>query len=199
MAANICGMANLLCWMIERPRLVHGLLERAGEHLLAVVQHWTERFGAARVAPMLWEGMANHRIMSPRHFEEFVLPHQRTLHRGILGLGIRDLLCHMCGEQGPQLAAWGEIPMGSPGIVSVGCEVELSEASRAFPEAILMGNLDPTLLERGEPDDVRTQALRCLAQGTRHAAGFILAPGCELQREVPPDNLRAMVAAATRD
>jgi uroporphyrinogen decarboxylase len=200
-AANLCGMQNLLCWMIERPQLVHGLLERSGEHLLEVVQHWVERFGAARVTPILWEAVANHRTMSPRHFSEFVLPHQRTLHRGILGLGIRNLLCHMCGEQGPQLTTWAEIPMGSPGspgIVSVGCEVDLAEASRAFPEAILMGNLDPLLLERGEPDEVRAQALRCLEQGTRHAAGFILAPGCELQRGVPSANLRAMVAAAAR-
>jgi uroporphyrinogen-III decarboxylase len=194
-AANMCGMDNLFPWMIQEPALVHRLMERSRLHLLEVACHWTEHFGAASVTPIMWEGMATHRLMSPRQFEEFVLPHQRWLHEQILGLGVRGVLCHICGEQGPQLALWASVPMGAPGIVSVGPEVELGEARRHFPEAILMGNVDPGLLRDGEPQEVRHWALRCLEQGAHHRAGFILAPGCDLQMDVPAVNLEALVEA----
>ena len=195
MAANICGMERLFGWLIERPALVHRLMERSREHLLEIVRHWTQRFGADRVTPVLWEGMASHGMISPRQFEQIVLPHQRALHEEILGLGVRGLLCHVCGEQGPQLALWARMPMGAPGIVSVGSEVELQRASRYFSESILMGNLDPLLLRQGTASEVRERARRCLEEGRRHAAGFILAPGCDLQCDVPAANLEALAGA----
>ncbi len=196
MAANICGMENLFGWMIESPALVQRLLQLSREHLLAVARHWTECFGPARVTPILWEGMATHRMISPRQFEQFVLPQQRALHSEILELGVRGLLCHICGEQGPQLGLWSQIPMGTPGIVSLGSEVDLERAGSLFPESILMGNLDPRLLREASPQTVRERALRCLELGRPHAAGFILAPGCDLQLDVPAANLAALVEAA---
>jgi len=195
-AANICGMENLFCWMIEKPRLVHRLMEVAGAHLLDVVQHWVERFGPERLVPMLWEAMAIHGLISPRQLADFVLPHQRTLHAEILALGVPGVVCHLCGEQAPLLPLWAEIPMGSPGVVSVGPEVDLTEAGRHFPESIVMGNLDPVLLMRGDPERVRASAHHCLEQGAGHPAGFILAPGCALQEDLPAANLEAMVRAA---
>ena len=195
-AANICGIENLFCWMIEKPRLVHRLMERAGAHLLEVARHWVECFGAERMLPVLWEAMAIHGLISPRQLADFILPHQRALHEGILGLGVPGLVCHLCGEQAPLLPLWAEIPMGSPGVVSVGAEVELADVGRHFRDSIVMGNLDPVLLMRGDPEQVRAQTRRCLEQGAGHPSGFILAPGCALQEDLPAANLEAMVRAA---
>ena len=86
--------------------------------------------------------------------------------------------------------------MGPRGIVSVGPEVDLAEASRVFRDTILMGNVDPLLLRDASPDAVRTAAARCVEEAGGHPAGFVLAPGCELQMNVPEPNLRAMIAAA---
>ena len=145
-AANICGMERLFPWMIEKPELVHRLLDASCEHLFDVVRHWCERFGCENVTPVIWEGMTNSLLLSPRHFREFVLPHQRELHRRILDLGVAGLLCHVCGPQQGRLAFWSEIPMGPRGIFSVGAEVDLTEASSVFRDTILMGNIDPMLL-----------------------------------------------------
>jgi MtaA/CmuA family methyltransferase len=53
------------------------------------------------------------------------------------------------------------------------------------------GNLKLTVvLLMGSEDDCREHALECLDMGGK--TGFILAPGCDLPRETPPENLKAV-------
>jgi MtaA/CmuA family methyltransferase len=53
------------------------------------------------------------------------------------------------------------------------------------------GNLKLTVvLLMGSTDDCREHALECLDLGGK--TGFILAPGCDLPRETPPENLKAV-------
>lgn len=53
------------------------------------------------------------------------------------------------------------------------------------------GNLKLTIvLLMGNPDDCREHALECLDLGGK--TGFILAPGCDLPLETPPENLKAV-------
>ncbi|WP_372950783.1 uroporphyrinogen decarboxylase family protein [Mariniphaga sp.] len=53
------------------------------------------------------------------------------------------------------------------------------------------GNLKLTvILLMGNPDDCREHALECLDLGGK--TGFILAPGCDLPRETPSENLKAV-------
>ena len=53
------------------------------------------------------------------------------------------------------------------------------------------GNLKLTVvLLMGDEDDAREHALECLDMGGNK--GFILAPGCDLPRETPPDNIKAI-------
>jgi len=53
------------------------------------------------------------------------------------------------------------------------------------------GNLKLTvILLMGTPDDCREHTLECLDLGGK--TGFILAPGCDLPRETPPENLKAV-------
>jgi MtaA/CmuA family methyltransferase len=53
------------------------------------------------------------------------------------------------------------------------------------------GNLKLTVvLLMGDEDDTREHALECLDMGGNK--GFILAPGCDLPRETPPDNIKAI-------
>jgi uroporphyrinogen decarboxylase len=71
-------------------------------------------------------------------------------------------------------------------------------AARAKTEKALMGGVDERhALLRGSPDDVRGQAQEALRQtGGR---GFLLAPGCSIPPQTPPENLRAAVAAARQN
>jgi uroporphyrinogen decarboxylase len=195
-AANICGLERLLRWMISSPQTVHTIVQRACDHLVDIAEHWARSFGADQLMPYIWESLATNRIMSPRHFGEFVFPYQRQFHDRMLDMGIRHILCHICGEQRLNLPYWAQIPMGEPGIVSVGPEINLEEASRAFPDAILMGNLDPTVIRSGTQQKVFDLATDCLERGGKHPGGFVLAPGCEMDPETPVQNVQQLVVAA---
>jgi uroporphyrinogen decarboxylase len=171
-------------------------MRKACDHLAQIVDYWIEMFGPDRLAPIVWESLATQPIIAPRHFRKCVLPYQRELHERCLAAGIRHILCHICGEQKRNLPAWSEIPMGRPGIVSLGPEIDLEEASDYFPREILMGNLDPEAVQNGTPEEVAELAHTCIKKGERHPGGFMLASGCELLPQTPPGNLRAIVRAA---
>ena len=195
-AANICGLERLLRWMMTRSGTIHQIMQRACDHVVDIVAHWVGAFGADQFVPIVWESLPTNKIMSPRHFGEFVLPYQRELHERILALGVRQILCHICGEQSRNLAHWAQIPMGRPGLVSVGPEIDLEEASQTFPDDILMGNIDPSAIQMGTPDEVFDLARKCIEIGRKHPGGFILAPGCELIAQTPAENVRQIIAAA---
>jgi uroporphyrinogen decarboxylase len=195
-AGNICGLERLLRWMMASSGTVHQIMQRACDHLVDIVAHWVGAFGADQLVPTVWESLPTNRIMSPRHFGEFVLPYQRELHERILDLGIRQILCHICGEQGRNLVHWAQIPMGRPGLVSVGPEIDLEEASQTFPDDILMGNLDPAAIQMGTAEEVFDLAVQCIDVGRKHPGGFILAPGCELGAQTSVENVQQIIAAA---
>jgi uroporphyrinogen-III decarboxylase len=62
------------------------------------------------------------------------------------------------------------------------------------PKALLLGNLNPvTVLRNGDPAGVTAAIAECHRQaGPR----FIVGAGCEVPRDTPPDNLRALCAYA---
>jgi len=194
-AGNICGLHRLLVWMVQNPGTVHHLLQMAGDHLGDIVEHWAMAFGAGRLLPVVWESLATSDVISPACFEEFVLPYQKQFHERILATGVEHILCHICGEQRRNLPHWAAIPMGNPGIVSIGHEIDLEEAGRHFPKDILMGNIEPALVDKGTPEQVYRSTWNCIQKGKKHRGGFILAAGCELAPETPPDNVRKIMQA----
>ena len=53
------------------------------------------------------------------------------------------------------------------------------------------GNMKLTVvLLMGSPEDAQREALECMDSGGNH--GFVLAPGCDLPMDTPPDNLKAV-------
>ncbi|MEK7993551.1 MAG: uroporphyrinogen decarboxylase family protein, partial [Planctomycetota bacterium] len=60
----------------------------------------------------------------------------------------------------------------------------------------LEGNLDPSsVLLQGTAELVRSESAKLIATAAE-GGGFILSSGCEMGRDTPPENIRAMVEAA---
>ncbi len=196
-SVNIASEGRLCRWMIRKPDLVHRILRLATDHLVEVLALWTETFGAENVIPQIWEPAASNQIISPGLFERFVLPYQKELHEKTLALGIKNILCHICGEHEKNLPFWKEIPMGDPGIVSFGTEVPLRTAVQYFGSScIIAGNIRPSTLQTGTKEQVHTLCREAIENAKDAPRGFILMPGCEMPLSTPPENLRAMVQAA---
>jgi uroporphyrinogen decarboxylase len=185
----ITGIERMCRWMIKRPELVHILCRMVTDFNVAVTEYWVDTFGPERVIPMIGAPTEANQIISPKQFKEFCLPYQKELHERIFTTGVKHVYIHICGEQNLNLPHWAQVPMGDPGEVSFGHEVDLDTASQYFPNDIIMGNVEPAVIQTGTPEEVYELSRICVEKGKKHRAGFILAPGCEMPAKAPPHNV----------
>jgi len=192
---SICGMMTLCRWLVRKPELVHRLLRLVTDYSVKVVQYWADTFAPQHIL-VYNSNTASNQIVSPKQFETFVLPYQRELHEKILATGIKHICCHICGEHNRNLPYWGQIPMGNPGIVTFGQEVDLNTAIRHFGDTcIIAGNIEPAIIQRGTADQVYNLSRECIEKAKHSPRGFILAPGCTLPHMAPPYNVFMMKKA----
>ena len=107
-------------------------------------------------------------------------------------MGFRHIFCHICGDQNMNLPYWAQVPMGDPGIISIGHEIDFETAARYFPNDIILGNLEPAILQAGTPGEVYEETRKVIEKGKGLAGGFIFALGCSFPPRVSLDNVRAM-------
>ncbi len=198
-AGNICAVERLCRWMIKKPELAHRILRLATDHILDIVTHWVETFGAERVIPQFWEPLASNLIISPRQFRHFVLPYLVETGERIQELGVRHVLHHICGDQNANLPMWAEVPMGDPGLCSFGEEIDIDRAIAVLgAQAVIIGNLDPSLLLTGEPAEILERCRQTIEKGKRAPRGFMFSVGCELAPETPGYHLFLVQKALER-
>jgi len=189
LAMNLCGVDRLCMWLARESDMADRVLSIAAEHILNVVNLWADKFGADQFIPNIWEPASANSLISPRHFERFVLPHEQKLHERILSLGVKHILCHICGEQNKNLPLWSQIPMGKPGIVSIGNQVSIANAIQHFGDkCIIAGNLATELVKEGTAQEVYDAAKTCILEGRKAPRGFILMTACETPPLTPPYN-----------
>ena len=181
-AADLRGINRLMTDFFDDPAFVRNLFEFTLELGL--------RFGRAQAeagVDMLGIGDAAASLVGPQIYAEFVLPYEKRLVNGLHALGVKVRL-HICGNTKRILA----------GICSLGCDVvdidskvSLAAARAAMgPQQVFSGNIDPVrVLRNGTPDAVAAAIAQCyLEAGPR----YIIAAGCEVPRDTPPENVRAM-------
>ena len=110
-------------------------------------------------------------------------------------MGYKHIFAHICGEQNLNLPYWAQIPFGNPGIISFGHEIGINKAAYYFPSDIIMGNLDPVIIQTGTPEDVYEATRQVVEEGKKIPNGYIFAPGCELPPMAPMENVRMMTKA----
>ncbi|OPY74248.1 MAG: methylcobalamin:coenzyme M methyltransferase [Syntrophorhabdus sp. PtaU1.Bin058] len=195
-AGNICVVDTLCRWVIKKQGLVHRLLRLATDHILDIARFWVDRFGKGRVNIQIWEPLASNQIISPRHFEKLVLPYQVELHEKLLAIGIKHILCHICGEQNQNLPYWSDVPMGKFGIISIGKEIDITTAIKYFGDRyVIAGNIEPAILQTGTPGEIYELCRQAIEKGKHAPKGFALMQGCEVPVNTPPYNLYTMKKA----
>ncbi len=195
-AGNVCPVDTLCRWMIKEQELVCRLLRLATDHVLDIAKLWVETFGKGRVNIQIWEPLASNQVISPKHFEKIVLPYQIELHEKLLAIGIKNILCHICGEQNRNLPHWAEVPMGNFGIISIGKEIDVATAINFFGDrCVIAGNIEPAFLQTGTPREIYELCRRTIERGKHAPNGFALMQGCEVPVNTPPYNLYTMKKA----
>ncbi len=198
LACNIASVETVCRWCLKKADLVHQLEKKVLPFSIAVIRYWKETFSADRVLP--WVGgsaTASNQLISPKIFEQFVLPYMKQLYDEVHAMGFKHIFCHICGEQNSNLPFWAQLNFGSPGIVSIGHEVDLEKAARYFPGNIIMGNMEPAILLTKTPEEVYQATGAVIEKGKKCQGGFMLAPGCEMGPKTPEDNIWAMMQAVS--
>jgi len=185
-AADLRGINTLMMDFFDDPVFVRDLF--------AFIVELELRFAGEQIkagADLIGVGDAAASLVGPQLYDEFVWPYEKQLVDGIHALGGRVRL-HICGNTRRILEGLGKL----------GCEVvdldslaPIEEARQKMgPDAVLLGNLNPVaVLRNGDPAGVTAAIAECHRQaGPR----FIVGAGCEVPRDTPAANLRALCSYA---
>lgn len=191
-ASNIAGVSLFSRWLLKKPEAAHHLLNLSVEFLSRLARLIKDNYGTERVVLFGGEPNSSNQMISPKIFHEFALPHTRELHRRLFEMGFKSILKHICGDQNLNLPDWAKIPMGEPGFVSFGHEVDLYDAAKHFPKDVIVGNINPSLVQSSSPEEVYNEAKNVIEKGKNISQGFIFAPGCSMPPKSPPENMEAL-------
>ena len=185
-AADLRGINTLMTDFFDDPAFVRDLF--------AFVVELELRFAREQInagADIIGLGDAAASLVGPQIYEEFVWPYEKQLVDGIHALGGKVRL-HICGNTRRILTGMGELGCC---IVDLDSLAPISEARhRMLRSQILLGNLNPvTVLRDGNPEVVTAAIAQCHRDA---GTAFIVGAGCEVPRDTPADNLRALCAYA---
>lgn len=195
LACNIVGLDRFLKWLIKKPDLAHYLITTLSEWGLERLSQQAKTLGTDGVLGMNGGATSSNYLISPRQFEEFVLPSLKNGEKKLRTLGYRTTYVHICGEHNANLPYWSQIDFGDPGIISIGHEVKLETAASYFPDDIILGNLEPAIVQTGTPEEVYEATREVVEEGKRLPNGFIFSTGCDLPPRSPVENVRMMTKA----
>jgi MtaA/CmuA family methyltransferase len=181
-AADLRGISRLMIDFSDDPEFVLDLFEFVLELEL--------RFAKAQVAEgaeLVGIGDAASSLVGPRIYEEFVWPFQKRMVDGVHALGARVRL-HICGNTRRILAGMGRLGCD---LVDLDHLVSLAEAREIIgADQTLLGNIAPVhVLRDGSPESVTAAISACHRQA---GARYIVGAGCEVPRDTPIENLRAL-------
>lgn len=188
-AAGLVGTERLCRLFGRDPDTAHTILAAATRSCIAYARAAVTAGAGVSIA----EPVATPDIMGPHHFEAFVSPYLRHLVQAIAARAGKPPRMHVCGRtelMWEHLAATGVSGLSLD-------EVDMGRARAALGERlVLLGNVRPvrTLL-LGGPEDVRAEVADIIARAGDSPKGLIVAPGCELAVDTPPENALAMVDA----
>ena len=181
-AADLRGLNTLMLDLIDDPPFVRDLF--------AFVVELELRFARAQVeagADLIGVGDAAASLVGPMLYEQLVWPYEKQLVDGLHAMGTKVRL-HICGNTSALLEAMGRLGCE---IVDLDSMVSLADArAKMGPDRVLLGNLNPVaVLRNGSPQVVYAAAEECHRQaGSR----YIVGAGCEVPRDTPPPNVRAL-------
>lgn len=184
--ADLRGINTLMLDFFDDPDFVHDLFSFIVEMEL--------KFAKAQIeagAELIGIGDAAASLVGPQIYETFVWPYEKKMVDGICEMGAMVRL-HICGNTRFALGNLGRLGCH---IVDLDFPSPMHEAREAMgDEQILLGNLNPVsvLLE----GDVRS-VLQGVGQCHQEAGDrFIIGAGCEIPRNTPEENVKAMLEYA---
>jgi uroporphyrinogen decarboxylase len=194
------GMENAFMNMIAAPELVHYVNDRIMKFYLDALKIFLDATKGKIHAILIGDDMGSQRglMLSPEMVKEFVIPGTKELIALIHSYGVK-VIYHSCGSIIsiiPMLIEAGADAIHPIQALAAGMEPE--NLKEKFADAVsFCGGVDTQqLLPNGTPEQVM-DAVKVLR--TIFPTGLIISPSHEaLQSDVPPENVRTMLAEAQK-
>ncbi len=181
-AADLRGLNTLMLDFYDDPDFVRDLFDFVVEMELAFAKAEIEA-GADLIAV----GDAAASLVGPQIYDGTIWPYEKRMVDAIHAMGARVRL-HICGNTRAILDGMGRL----------GCEIvdldyltPVREAREKMgPLQVVMGNIDPVrMLRDGTPSTVLRELAECHQQAGER---FVVGAGCEVPRDTPLENVRAL-------
>lgn len=179
-ACDLIGINEAMTTVIDEPEAMEDLLstclEQAKLFALSQIQAGADIIGVGDAAASL---------VSPNHYQQFVLPYQKKLIDFIKSQGVHAKL-HICGNINK---VFHLVVQSGANMIDCDHMVDLNAAAQMANDhnASVCGNFDPvSIILRGNANDVRTAVIDCAQIG--YMTNFIAA-GCEVPRGTPLENM----------
>lgn len=180
--ADLRGINNIMLDVLDEPGFVRDLFGFCVQMGL--------RFAKAQVdagADLIGVGDAAASLVGPQIYEELVWPYEQKLVDGLHAMGAYVRL-HICGNARDLLGKIGELGCD---IVDLDYPVPVSKARAEMgPEQVLLGNIDPVSVLRNQKPDQVVEAISECHRQAGHC--YIVSAGCEVCRDTPVENVRAI-------
>lgn len=144
-------------------------------------------------ADMIMLGETAAYFMSPKFFERFALEPEKKVCSIITKIGM-PVIIHCCGYVPQCIHFVKETNPG--GAIQFDYQVDLAWAKKLIGDKVtIMGNLNYNKLVKSSPEEVYNDCSNRIKIAGKDG-GYWLAFGCEIPRDMPPENIRAMLRAA---
>ncbi len=192
---ELFGYQQALMYLLDEPQRCEAILAAYAEGAANLGVRQARR-GVDAV--LISSAFAGGGFISPKQYEQFVLPYEAEIVRRIRPAGV-PVYTHTCGDIGDRLELM--LQTGIDGIDTLDPpplgSVDLADAKRRVGDRLFFkGNIDPvgTLLGKTRPE-VREDALWRLQVGSP-GGGYILSSACSVSPRVPPENLAVLAEAS---
>lgn len=190
--SSITGVERLLKATRKNPEAIHKLMRLCTDILKEIHQE----FIAAGSMILFCEPIASGSIINTKSYKEFVLPYTKELMDNIHAH--KGMVCyHICGDTKRIV---GEMVNAGSDMISIDNRVSLAMAKEIVgPHMPLVGNVDPVeVMILGSAQDVDQAVKKCIQDAYDSQNGYILCTGCDLNGDIPMENLEAFMNAARK-
>ena len=184
------GMAALLMDMVERPAFVERFLDAIVEHNLRQIRRALQ-FDLDGIYFGDDYGMQTGLIMGKAHWRRFFKPRLARMFAPVRAAG-KKIILHSCGRVLDLFDDLVEIGLNvfnpfQPEVMNVYELIPHYHGRLAFHGGMSVQKVLPF----GTPDDVRKETRKLIEAGSR--GGLVFSPSHAVPRDVPPENLVAMM------
>lgn len=183
---DLMHMQEVFINMLDEPEAIQNLIDICTEQGILFAKAQVEAG-----AHMIGIGDAATSLIGPRLYEEFVLPYQKRMIQAVHDMGVPVKL-HICGNIGPVMHL-----VAQTGADMVDCDfmVDMERAADILrPGTSICGNFNPVeIMLQGTAEMVKEETRRCMYLGRRN--NNFVAPGCEVPKDTPQENMLALLEA----